>query len=89
MYLEKYISPESQSMIQKLIHTMFHYIGVTFSQRSYSFGPANREEIISFPILVSYFSGTGTYDVSLRVNNNPDPLPSKLFVKINYYIIAV
>ena len=52
-------------------------VAVMFSQRSYSFGPENRGEIVHFPITVFYFSGTGNYDVTLSVNNNPDPLPSE------------
>ena len=67
---------------------MFHYLAVTFSQKSYSFGPDNKSETILFPITVSYFSGTGDYTVRLQVSNSPDPLPSKLVVKISYYITA-
>ena len=57
------------------------YTAITFSQRSYSFGPENRGEIVPFPITVSYFSGTGNYDVRLRVSNNPDPLLSEFLLQ--------
>ena len=58
-----------------------YYVVVMFSQRSYSLGPENREEIVHFPITVSYFSGNGNYDVRLRVNNNPNPLSSEFLLQ--------
>ena len=66
---------------------MFHYVVVAFNQSSYSFGPVNKGKIVPFPITTSY-SGTNNYDVRVRVNHSPDPLPSKHFVKIRYYIIV-
>ena len=80
MYLQKYISPKNY-------YTMFHYVVVAFNQSSYSFGPVNKGKIVPFPITTSY-SGTNNYDVRVQVNHSPDPLPSKHFVKIRYYIIV-
>ena len=75
--MSKYIFSHSNNCI-----TNFPYcVAVTFSQKSYSFGPENRGEIVPFPITVSYFSSTGNYDVRLRVSKNPDLLPSEFLLQ--------
>ena len=54
---------------------------ITFSQRLYSFGHEKRGETVLFPVTISYFSGTGNYNVSLRVNQNPNTLPSEFLLE--------
>ena len=74
-----YLYNNSQSIVKSI---NFPYcVAVTFSQRSYSFGSENRGETVPFPITVSYFSGTGNYDVRLSINNNPNPLPSEFLLQ--------
>ena len=57
------------------------FAAITFSQRSYSFGHKNRGETVPFPVTISYFSGTGNYNVNLRVNQNPNTLPSEFLIE--------
>ena len=57
------------------------FAAVTFSQRLYAFGHENRGETVPFPVTISYFSGTGSYNVSLRVNQNPNTLPSEFLLE--------
>ena len=72
--------------VDLLYNHLINCVVVTFSQRSYKFGPDKSGETVPFPINVSYFSGIGSYNVRLMINNNP--ALSKLSSELSFSIVS-